>query len=352
MQLLLSLTIIILLLPSSLLAADNLLMPVASVIALRGDVQAINKDGLSRQLHIKDPLQLHDSIRTGINGRLQILFTDNTIISLGTKSIFEISDYYLADDKTGKLTTTVSEGVFRVMGGILTKTSPNKFITETPSGNIGIRGSMYAAQVTGSNLSVVFEGGSGITVSNNTGIVTISEPGSGTNTSGINQPIQAPHIFSDAELNFVRQNLSLSRHPTNSPAPNNQNLQVTPQFSPGDINSPKEPSAQISPVQNSNSDQTEESLTDSATENEFESDFVELSNQIKNNQEIAAQIFRNAVSNRGMAVDSALNAVLIGMTNSNKIAFDSLMNEAIEMGITAEQAREIAKSLRSSDVCK
>lgn len=352
-QLLALLPILLLLLPTNLIGAESSYLPVASVIAIRGDVQATNESGLSIKLQINDQLHLQDYIHTGTNGRLQILFTDNTIISLGTNSTLKISEYYLADNKTGKITTTLSEGVFRVMGGILTKTSPSKFITETPSGNIGIRGSMFAGHVSGTNLAVVFEGGKGITVSNNTGFINIYTPGSGTSTSGINQPIKLPYTFSNSDLNFIRQELSLSHLPQNvPPVPESQKLQVTPRFLPGDLSAFEEPSAQLRLTKHVVDDSVEENLSDTATGNSLETDFVELSNQIQNNQEIAAQIFRNAVANKGMAIDSALNAVLLGMKNSNKVDFDSLMNEAIGMGITAEQAKEIAKSIRTSDVCK
>ncbi|MDH3394177.1 MAG: hypothetical protein OEL66_09220, partial [Desulfobulbaceae bacterium] len=52
-------------------AADNKPQPVATAVALRGDVVVKNADGKSRKLAAKDSLYLQDTISTGPRGRLQ-----------------------------------------------------------------------------------------------------------------------------------------------------------------------------------------------------------------------------------------------------------------------------------------
>ncbi|MEW6289232.1 MAG: FecR domain-containing protein [Thermodesulfobacteriota bacterium] len=172
----------------------------ATVVALRGNVQAVNAKGELRDLAVKSPIHNEDTIKTGKGGRLQILFSDNTIYSLGQNSEMKIAEYkWQPQESNGTLKTQVKEGVFRVMGGAITKTSPQNFTTETPAATIGIRGSMYGGTVTSSSLSVIFQGGKGIEVTNSFGTVSISRPGHGTSVT-MNSAPEPPRQLSEQDV--------------------------------------------------------------------------------------------------------------------------------------------------------
>ncbi|MBU1639926.1 MAG: FecR domain-containing protein [Proteobacteria bacterium] len=174
--------------------------PVARIAALRNQAMATNVSGEKRALQVRDALYEGDTIVTGTKARLQLLFTDNTIISLGRATTFVINDYlWQPDTQTGKFHSEVKEGIFRVMGGKLTKVAPQNFTTKTPAATIGIRGSMYAGVVAGENLSVVFLGGTGIVVSNEFGSVEIPKPGYGTHVRAKAPPPPAT-AFSGADM--------------------------------------------------------------------------------------------------------------------------------------------------------
>ncbi len=163
---------------------------VGIVVAARGDVVAVNSSGDSRKLEIKSPVYREDIIKTGKRGRVQLMFTDNTLISLDRQSEMKIAEYeWKPDQNDGKLKTEIKEGTFRVMGGKITKVAPDKFTTETPAATIGIRGSMYAGKVAGDSLSVVFQGGKGITVTNEFGTILITKPGYGTSVTSNTAPL-------------------------------------------------------------------------------------------------------------------------------------------------------------------
>ncbi|MBI4792660.1 MAG: transferrin-binding protein-like solute binding protein [Deltaproteobacteria bacterium] len=182
------------------LRAGELPEAAATVVALRGEVQAVSGAGESRSLTVKSPVHKEDTIRTGKAGRLQLLFTDNTIYSLGPDSEMKIAEYrWQAEEGKGALKTRVKEGVFRVMGGAITKGSPQNFTTETPAATIGIRGSMYAGTVTSTSLSVLFQGGKGIEVTNGFGTVAITRPGHGTRVQ-LNSAPEPPRRFSEQEV--------------------------------------------------------------------------------------------------------------------------------------------------------
>lgn len=179
------------------------------VIALRGEVVAVNGAGVTRKLNIKDSFFPKDTIKTGKRSRLQIMFRDKSIISLGSASELKVSEYdWNGHKQEGKLTTEVKEGAFRVMGGLISKKNPEKLQTKTPAATIGIRGSMYSGSVRGGELSVVFEGGLGITLQNSTGLVLISKPGYGSSVTGWNTPINAPQKYTTRDFLKVHHDVN------------------------------------------------------------------------------------------------------------------------------------------------
>lgn len=174
--------------------------PVATVVAARGDVQAFDGSGKSRKLTIKAPLFEEDTLQTDARSKVQIMFTDNTLISLGNATTMKIAEYRWQPERNdGALKTKIKEGTFRVMGGALALAAPQNFKTETPTATIGIRGSMYAGVATADFLSVVFQGGKGIDVTNSFGTVAISKPGYGTRAA-LGNPPTVPVKFSALEL--------------------------------------------------------------------------------------------------------------------------------------------------------
>ncbi len=192
-------------------AADEL-KPVGEVVALRGKVVATDSKGTSRKLAIKSPLFQADTIKTGKRGRLQILFTDNSIISLGPNTEAKISQYgWDPDADKAELETEVKEGVFRVMGGLISKKKPEKFNTKTPVATIGIRGSMYAGKISKRGLSVVFEGGKGISLTNATGTVVISKPGYTSQAKSWNAPISKPTRMKPRHLLKMPQHMKTKK---------------------------------------------------------------------------------------------------------------------------------------------
>ncbi|OEU74927.1 MAG: hypothetical protein BA864_01750, partial [Desulfuromonadales bacterium C00003093] len=177
---------------------------IGKIIALRGKALAGTEAGISRSLAIGSEIAVADVIITGRRCRLQIIFADSSIVSLGPAGNFVVKEYaWDAQTRQGKMTSRINEGVFRVLGGSITRTSPQNFITETPSATIGIRGSMYAGRVRDGQLQVVFQGGKGIYVRNSLGRVEISTPGFGTRLTGPEQPPETPYPFSPQELELL-----------------------------------------------------------------------------------------------------------------------------------------------------
>lgn len=180
---------------------------VATVVAIRGNVQAMNTQGKSRALAIQSEIFEDETLQTGERSRVQIMFSDNTLINLGNATTMKIAEYrYQPEQNDGALKTQIKEGTFRIMGGALTKTAPQNFKTETPTATIGIRGSMYAGLVTPEFLSVVFQGGKGIEITNPFGTVEIIKPGYGTKVV-LEKPPLPPMKFTAQELGELNKAL-------------------------------------------------------------------------------------------------------------------------------------------------
>ena len=180
------------------------------VSAVRGHVIAINGAGVTRTVVVEDPVFQDDMINTDERSRVQIILDDNTVVTLGQKSTIRIADYKWSEaDKKGRFNVTITEGIFRIMGGAITKSCPKKFVAHTPAATIGIRGSAYAGKVEGGALAVVLESGKGIDVYNESGLVALTVPGMGTTVDGIDQSPAQARLFSVPEISFIQDGLGL-----------------------------------------------------------------------------------------------------------------------------------------------
>lgn len=89
-----------------------------------------------------------DSIRTGGDGTLGIIFRDDSILSLGHDSAVELDDFAF-DPAEGRLgiVARVARGTIAYLSGLIGKLSPESVHFETPEASIGIRGTHFAVQV-------------------------------------------------------------------------------------------------------------------------------------------------------------------------------------------------------------
>ena len=330
--------------------------PVGSVVAVRGKVVAINVQGESRSLSIKSPLFLNDTVNTGKRGRLQVLFRDTSIVSLGADSIVKISEYaWDPDTDKAAITTEVKEGVFRVMGGLISKKAPARFKTETPMATIGIRGSMYAGKVSGKGLEVVFEGGKGIDLTNATGTVAITNAGFGLQIRSWNAAIPKPAKFTSKTIRSLRQEFTYRRpgKPKGKGVTRRTLRAALPvTFDRGEITGPEKPGVKGVKDKETLEQQGETDKKADKAEREASQEQKELVQELtaaaKENPKEAVNILQEAVAGEKVNVEQALEAILSGMQNIDKNSFESLIHEAVDMGLTADGAKKIAEQLKAS----
>jgi len=92
----------------------------------------------------------NDTLRTGRNGSIGIVFTDDTFLSLGPGTVLIIDEFVFAP-KQGKFSIVVRmlKGTAAYLSGLISKLSPDSAHFKTPTASIGIRGTKFVARVEG-----------------------------------------------------------------------------------------------------------------------------------------------------------------------------------------------------------
>jgi len=121
--------------------------PAGSISRLKGTASIIRQDQVI-PAQIGDKIYMMDSLKTGRDGSLGVIFKDNTLLSIGPQSEIIISEF-LFSPAEGKLSivTRLLKGTAIYLTGIIAKLSPESVRFETPVANIGIRGTKIAVKI-------------------------------------------------------------------------------------------------------------------------------------------------------------------------------------------------------------
>jgi hypothetical protein len=140
---------------------------VGVVSAFKGDANIL-RDGKDINVKTGLKLQKNDELTTKKNTKVQLVFKDKTIITVGKNSKFSIHDYLFDEQaSTGKKVNAkfgFAKGLFRTVTGKIGKINPNKFKIKVKSASIGIRGTKFDVSVTPKATKIgVSEGAIGFT---------------------------------------------------------------------------------------------------------------------------------------------------------------------------------------------
>ncbi len=115
---------------------------VATLTAFKGQVD-IQRAQSSLETITGMKLEEKDNIQTKENSKAQIIFKDETIISIGKNSNFSIEEYLYDDDSEPVAKFNMITGAMRTITGQIGKIAPQKFIVTTKTAVIGIRGTNF-----------------------------------------------------------------------------------------------------------------------------------------------------------------------------------------------------------------
>ena len=100
----------------------------------------------TRVLQVGLDLFSNERIDTGPNGQAHLLFRDGSALTVGPNSSLALDTFvYDPQAKSGELIVSASKGLFRFVGGRISKTKPVVF--NTPTAIIGIRGGVALMEV-------------------------------------------------------------------------------------------------------------------------------------------------------------------------------------------------------------
>lgn len=128
---------------------------VAKVVAITGEAVII-RDTVKLKLEKDSDIFKNDEIETKQNTKVQLLFKDNTIITIGKNSTFKINDY-IFDEKNKEYNAQFGliQGTFRTITGKIGKLAPEKFKLKSKNSSIGIRGTQILSNIQ-ANREIIF----------------------------------------------------------------------------------------------------------------------------------------------------------------------------------------------------
>lgn len=121
--------------------------PVGKVISIRPGVVA-DRDGKNIPLALKSEVSVKDLIATDKTGRAQVLFDDDTTVSLGSNTRIQL-EKIVASGGNPEFQAQIGQGVARFITGRIVEKNPTGFTVMTPDATIGIRGTIFIVEVSG-----------------------------------------------------------------------------------------------------------------------------------------------------------------------------------------------------------
>ena len=93
-------------------------------------------------------IQANDTLRTGTDGSIGVVFHDDTLLSLGPGSVLVIDEFVYAP-RQGKLSLVfrMIKGTAVYLSGLIAKLAPDSVRFVTPSASVGFRGTKFAVKV-------------------------------------------------------------------------------------------------------------------------------------------------------------------------------------------------------------
>jgi hypothetical protein len=119
----------------------------ASLRNMKGEV-VIERNGQTLATKVGTHVFPNDSIRTGPDSAVGIIFVDNSRISLGPNSRLDLKEFaFKPNEGKFSMVNKLSKGTASFVSGKMTKLSPESVVLETPSSTIGIRGTTFNVKV-------------------------------------------------------------------------------------------------------------------------------------------------------------------------------------------------------------
>jgi hypothetical protein len=121
-----------------------------TVKSVQGDVWLVGGNAVPRAASAGDAVAAVDRIRTGPGAGAGVVLRDGTSIVVGPSSELDLKDFrFDATTQDGGLLVSLLRGSLRMVSGLIGKNHPEAVRVETPTAVIGIRGTDFIVETTG-----------------------------------------------------------------------------------------------------------------------------------------------------------------------------------------------------------
>lgn len=117
-----------------------------TVVAFKGQVEAVDAGGAARDLGKDDPVNVGDTVRTGTGGYVVIEFVDGAKATVRPSSELKIDRYAYGTDDDGAVMNLVKGGL-RAITGSIAQNRPESYTVETNVATLGVRGTEFALRI-------------------------------------------------------------------------------------------------------------------------------------------------------------------------------------------------------------
>lgn len=110
----------------------------------------IVRDAVSTPAKVGDDVQEKDTIETGADSAIGVTFIDNTVFSTGPNSQVAMEEFnFDSSNFKGAMTADMNRGTLTVVSGDIARSTPGAMKIKTPTAILGVRGTIFAIQVSG-----------------------------------------------------------------------------------------------------------------------------------------------------------------------------------------------------------
>ena len=122
--------------------------PAIGTLQKAGGSAAVVRQGQVIQAKPGLPIQANDTLRTGSDGSIGVVFNDDTCLSLGPESVLVVDEFVFAPRQAKmSIVFRMMKGTAVYLSGLIAKLAPDSVRFLTPSASIGIRGTKFAVKV-------------------------------------------------------------------------------------------------------------------------------------------------------------------------------------------------------------
>jgi hypothetical protein len=120
---------------------------IGQIKVAKGEV-SIERSGQAMPGAVGARLQASDVIKTGADGSVGIVMSDNSLLSAGPNSILSLDRFeFDPTSSQGQFDASLRRGSLSVISGRIAKQSPDAMTVRTPAAILGVRGTEFVASV-------------------------------------------------------------------------------------------------------------------------------------------------------------------------------------------------------------